>query len=193
MNIVIYDTEIAYGVATPDNPPKPGYKYAKGWTDYAGMGISVICAYDVAEAQYRVFMEDNFSAFDDLICRRDFVLGFNNHRFDDRLARENGFRIPHEKSLDLAAVIWKAAGIPNGEHPKGLSLNACCQANGLPTKTGNGADAPQDYQDGRIGRVIDYCLGDVRCTLHLYRYITQHGGLIDPRDGTSWLNVRISA
>lgn len=193
MNIVIYDTEIANGVATPDNPPKPGYKYAKGWTDYAGMGISVICAYDIAEAQYRVFMADNFSAFDELIGRRDYVLGFNNHRFDDRLVRENGFRIPHEKSLDLAATIWKAAGIPNGEHPKGLSLNACCQANGLPTKTGNGADAPQDYQDGRIGRVIDYCLNDVRCRLHLYRYITQNGGLIDPRDGTSWLNVRIAA
>lgn len=193
MNLIIYDTEIANGVATPDNQPKPGYKYAKGWTDYAGMGISVICAYDIAEAQYRVFMADNFSAFDDLVGRGAHVLGFNNHRFDDRLIRENGFRIPHEKSLDLAAAIWKSAGIPNGEHPKGLSLNACCQANGLPTKTGNGADAPQDYQDGRIGRVIDYCLNDVRCTLHLYRYIAQNGGLLDPRDGTTWLNVRITA
>lgn len=46
---------------------------------------------------------------------------------------------------------------------------------------------------GSIGRVIDYCLNDVRCTLHLHRYITRAGGLIDPRDGTSWLNVRVGS
>ena len=56
-----------------------------------------------------------------------------------------------------------------------------------------GSDALQDFQSGRIGRVIDYCLNDVRCTLNLHRYITRAGGLIDPRDGTSWLNVRVMA
>lgn len=191
MSILIYDTEICHGVTTPDNQPQPGYKYAKGWTDFAGMGIAVICAYDIAEAQYRVFMADNFSGFQELVNQRDAVLGFNNHHFDDKLLRANGFTLPHEKSLDLAAAIWRAAGIPNGEHPKGLGLNACCKANSLPTKSGNGAAAPQDFQDGRIGRVIDYCLNDVRCTLQLYRYIERAGGLSDPRDGTSWLNVRV--
>ena len=190
-NLIIYDTEIRHGVATPDNPPQNGYRYAKGWTDFEGMGIACICAFDIAEAQYRVFLEDNFNAFQQLIDERDAVLGFNNWRFDDRLLRANGFHIPRGKSHDLAAAIWQAAGIPQGEHPKGLSLDACCKSHGLPTKNGNGADAPQDFQSGRIGRVIDYCLNDVRCTLHLHRYITRSGGLIDPRDGTSWLNVRV--
>lgn len=192
MDLVIYDTEISHGVATEDNPQQPGYKYAKGWTDFEGMGISVICAFDIREAQYRVFMADNFSEFQDLIDQRDAVLGFNNYRFDDRLLRANNIRIEQGKTLDLAAAIWKAAGIPNGEHPRGLSLNACCKSHGLPTKSGNGADAPHDFQDGRIGRVIDYCLNDVRCTLHLYRFIASTGGLIDPRNGTSWLNVRVT-
>lgn len=191
MTLVIYDTEIRHGVSTRDNPREPGYRYAKNWTDFAGMGIACICAYDVIEAQYRVFLEDNFSAFESLVDQRDAVLGFNNWRFDDRLLRENGVRLPREKSLDLAAAIWRAAGIPDGEHPRGLSLNACCESHGLATKNGNGADAPQDFQDGRIGRVIDYCLNDVRCTLQLYRYIERAGGLIDPRNG-SWLNVRVT-
>lgn len=192
MNFVIYDTEIRNGVATPDNQPQPGYKYAKGWTDFTGMGVAVICAYDILEARYRVFLEDNFCDFLELVGQRDGVLGFNNYRFDDKLLRDNGLPIDSTKSYDLADAIWRAAGIPQGEHPRGLSLNACCNVHGLPTKSGNGADAPQDFQDGRIGRVIDYCLNDVRCTLHLYRYIERAGGLIDARDGTSWLNVRVA-
>lgn len=188
-NLVIYDCEIKHGVATPDNPPQDGFKYAQGWKDFAGMGISVICAYDLLEARYRVFMDDNLGAFEDLIIERDGVMGFNNIGFDDRLLEANGIHIPPDKTFDLAALIWRAAGVPQGEHPKGLSLNACCKAHGLPAKSGNGADAPQDYQAGRFGRVIDYCLNDVRCTLHLYRYLYNAGGIIDPRDNNKWLNV----
>lgn len=190
-NLIIYDTEIRHGVTTEDNPPQPGFKYADGWHDFAGMGIAVICAYDILEARYRVFMEDNFSAFEQLVDERDGVIGFNNHRFDDPLLRDNGLRLDVEKSHDLAALIWRAAGVPNGEHPKGLGLDACCKAHNLPGKTGNGADAPQDYQRGHYGRLIDYCLGDVRSTLHLLRYIERAGGIIDPRNPENFLNVQV--
>lgn len=191
MNLITYDTEIAHGVATANNPARPGYQYARGWDDFTGMGIACIGAYDLAEARYRVFMADNLSAFQALIDQCDGFIGFNNWQFDDKLLRANGLTLPREKSHDLAAAIWRAAGIPQGEHPKGLGLDAICQANNLPTKSGLGADAPQDYQDGRFGRVIDYCLNDVRCTLHLYRHIQSTGGITDPRDKTRRINVRI--
>lgn len=191
MNILIYDTEIRHGVPTADNPIKPGYKYAKDWSDFTGMGIAVVCAFDVLEARSRVFCEDNIGDFMDLIEQRDVVMGFNNWRFDDNLLHDNGFSIPRIKSRDLAAAIWHAAGVPQGEHPRGLSLNACCKALGLPEKTGNGADAPQDWQDGRIGRVIDYCQNDVRITLRLYRSLQGAGGMPDPRNEDNWLNVAV--
>jgi len=188
-HLVVYDTEIKNGVLTPDNQPQPGFKYAQGWRDFAGMGISTICAYDIKEAHYRVFMDDNLQGFVDLINERDGVVSFNGHRFDDQLLEAHGIEIEHERSIDLAAIIWRAAGIPQGDRPRGLGLDAICRTNNLPIKTGNGADAPQDYQAGRIGRVIDYCLGDVRSTLNLYRYLSNHGGIIDPRDGVSWISV----
>lgn len=189
-NLVIYDTEIRHGVSTPDNPRQDGYRYAEGWHDFAGMGIATICAFDILTASYRVFLEDNFSAFMELVEQRDGVMGFNNWRFDDKLLRANGLPISRAKSHDLADAIWHAAGIPQGEHPRGLSLDACCRVHGLPTKSGNGADAPQDFQDGKIGRVVDYCINDVRCTLNLYRFIASSGGIIDPRT-KEWLNVRV--
>lgn len=189
-HIFIYDCEIRHGVATEDNPRQAGFRYADGWTDYAGMGIAVICGYDVTEARYRVIMEDNLTELQAIIASGRTLLGFNNWRFDDRLCRANAIEIPDGCTKDLAATIWRAAGIPNGEHPKDLGLDAICRANGLPGKTGNGADAPQDFQRGRLGRVVDYCLGDVRSTLQLYCYIKTCGGVTDPRNG-EWLTVRV--
>lgn len=188
MNPLIYDTEIKNGVATEDHPALTGYKYAENWNDFAGMGISTLCAYDTLECRSRVFMTDNLQEFQDLLTKRQYLVSFNGHRFDDRLLAANGIEINPEFSIDLAALIWRAAGVPQGEHPKGLSLQAICIANKLPGKTGHGANAPMDFQDGFIGRVIDYCLGDVRSTLHLYRYMVTYGGITDPRTG-NWLTV----
>lgn len=189
MKLVIYDAEICNGVITDNNPPQEGYKYAKGWKDFSGMGIATLCAYDISETRYRVFMEDNLTHLEDLMTERDALVGFNNHQFDDHLLRENNVFIG-ASTIDLASLIWRAAGIPQGEHPKGLGLDAICKANGLPAKTGNGAQAPQDFQDGYIGRVVDYCLADVRSTLFLYRYLATNGGIKDPRNG-DWLNVAV--
>lgn len=189
MNIVIYDTEIKHGVVTEDNPMETyRYRYAKGWTDFAGMGISTLCAYDVLKTRMHVYLDDNLLDFATLVEQRTHVLGFNNHRFDDPLIAAHGIAVDRENSIDLAALIWKAAGIPQGEHPRGLGLDALCKSHGLPIKSARAADAPQLYQDGKIGQVIDYCIGDVHATLQLYRYIANAGGCIDPRNG-EWLTV----
>ncbi|MDD2744181.1 MAG: hypothetical protein PHV02_18110 [Rhodocyclaceae bacterium] len=189
MKTLIYDTEIKHGVVTDNNPAQPGYHYAEGWTDFAGMGIATLCAYDVEAARYRVFCDDNLASVKDYISEGYQFIGFNNYRFDDLLLEAHGVDIPLTQSGDLAYLIWQAAGVLADEHPKGLGLDACCTANRLPGKTGVGADAPQDYQNGKIGKVIDYCLGDVRSTLALYRYISAHGGLVDPRNPQQWLTV----
>lgn len=162
---------------------EPGYQYANGWTDFAGMGVSVIGAYDVDAICYRVFCDDNLQEWRDLVANAAGVVSFNGNRFDNPLLEANGCGFPAEKSIDLAAIIWRAAGIPEGEHPKGLSLDAICRANNLSGKTGNAADAPQDWQDGKIGKVIDYCLGDVRITKALYFQIKLFGEITDPRTG----------
>lgn len=190
MKFIVFDTEIKHGVATEDNPAQEGFKYAAGWHDFAGMGISTICAYDNHQNRTRVFMDDNYGHFEDLMLSREMIVSFNGLRFDIPLLEANEIIVPYIKHIDLAAEIWRAAGIPYGEHPKGLSLDKITRANSLPGKTGNGANAPQDYQAGNIGRIIDYCLADVRATTALFWHILTHKGITDPRNG-QWLPVEL--
>lgn len=191
MNPITYDIEIARAVPPADDADRaPGIEYCAGWEDHAGMGIALITAYDIWTAEPRVFMPDNLAAFAALVHERDAIIGFNNWRFDDRILEVNGIAIAEGKSIDLAALIWRAAGIPQGEHPSGMGLEAICQANKLPGKRGKGDMAPILYQTDRIGELVDYGLTDTLCTLRLYRYLQINGGCRDPRNG-EWLNVTV--
>ena len=45
----------------------------------------------------------------------------------------------------------------------------------LDMKTGNGAHAPIWYQEGKLGKVIDYCLNDVRVETKLFMKVMKTG------------------
>lgn len=157
------------------------------------MGISVIGVYDYLTDRYRVFLEDNFQEFQKLVAERDCVIGFNSNAFDNLLCEANGLWIPSEKSYDLLVEVWRAAGLGPAFSPRthgGFGLEACSYANFGTAKTGNGALAPIDWQQGRRGNVIDYCLNDVKLTKDLVDKVINAGYLVDPRDGHSLLTMR---
>lgn len=190
--MIIYDCEIVRGIAKRDEPRLPGIEYCQGWRDFAGMGISVIGAFDYTEGRYRVFAADNFTEFRDLVDRADLVIGFNSLGFDNPLCRANGLLVSDHKSYDLLAEIWAGAGLPRTfQYPShvGFGLDACAAANFGGAKTGNGALAPVEWQRGRIGSVIDYCLNDVRLTKALVDLVMAQGCLRDPRDPSRIIEV----
>lgn len=184
MKILIYDCEIVNAV--PDNKVAPleGIRYCDGWHDFAGMGVSVICAYDWTEG-YRVFLADNFEAFKALAGSPDTLLvGFGNHFFDDPLiAACLGLVMPKDRSWDLYGAFRAARGAANTVLPgHGPSLDTLCRANFLEGKSGSGAFAPILWQKGKVGQVIDYCLGDVLRTKQLIELVMA-GRLRDPDTG----------
>ena len=185
--MIIYDCEIVCGILGKKDKQLPMIKYAKGWDDYKGMGISVIGCFDYREDRYRVFCRDNFGDFQRLIDTRDIVVGFNNWSFDDPLCKAHGIEIAESKSYDILVEVWKGAGFgPKFVYPThaGYSLGACIGTNrpGL-GKFGDGAMAPVDWQRGNIGKVIDYCLGDVYLTRELLEMIINNGSIKDPKTG----------
>jgi hypothetical protein len=178
---IIYDCEIINCIPSKGEP-EDDLNYCRGWDDHANMGISCIGVYDYREDRYRVFLPDNLDEFRALIKEREHIIGFNSLSFDDALCRANNIDIT--TTYDLLRKVRRAAGEPEeytqGVSSKGLSLGNLAQSNLGYGKSGNGALAPELWQRGHFGQVIDYCLQDVQITRKLLEMgCDKRRGLID--------------
>lgn len=187
---IVYDCETKKPV-----PPSrsqelwiPGIEYCKGWTDYTGMGISVISVFEFNTDTMHTFDPDNIfhqekfqKMLDESIC----VVGFNNRRFDDNLIRNNGFILPDELTYDIYASIQHI----KGKYAKDCNLSNLAQVNRLGGKKGSGALAPVLYQRGQIEELHAYCNDDVYKTKELYIRVLE-ARLLDPNDGRYMLIPR---
>jgi hypothetical protein len=188
MKAVIYDCEIIKAIPPRDGVRLEGIEYCEGWGDHANMGVSVIGAYSYADDRYRVFCNDNFVEFVDLLNRSDLAVGFNNINFDDRLIAATD-SIPSLNSVaryDILVEAWAAVGLgPTFDFKThgGYGLDAICEATFGEKKSGNGALAPVDWQKGEIGTVIDYCLMDVRLTKKLFDMAVSGTPIKNPKTG----------
>ena len=111
------------------------------------------------------------------------VAGFNSMSFDDNVCfKSAGIHVT--TNYDLLRECWRADGLGEVfEYPShaGYGLDALAKANGLTGKTGHGADAPVDWQRGHYGKVIDYCLEDVRLTAKLIQMVIAGDPLTSPK------------
>lgn len=195
MKIFIYYLEIVRGILGKSEQPIDGIKYCAGWNDFEGMGISVLglCEITLQMPHLPIFSvwlaEDLDRLVSKVAAEADLLIGFNNIRFDDRVidAATSGawaLRTSHIPRYDILREIWAAEGHALDRFDLKVhgnyGLNAMCVANGLPTKTGNGAFAPVDWQQGRESKVINYCLHDVALTYGLLDLIETNRNLKAP-------------
>lgn len=168
-NIVVYDLEIKNSISQCSN----------GWASHDEMGISVGCAFDYRDGKYRVFMDDNITELVERLNEPEtLIVAFNHISFDNKLLRGQGHPLKPDAELlnyDMLVVSRKGAGV--NQFAKGFRLDdhlkACC----LPMKTGDGAMAPIWWQEGKIGKVVDYCLNDVTQERALFEYMVTYGRL----------------
>ena len=189
MNVIIYDLEILKAVPNRDGTKEEGIEYCAGWHDHANMGITVLGVYDYLTDRARVFCEDNKQEWMDLInSRGPLCVGFNNIPFDNEvLMSTSGWMAPNERiCYDLLRETWAAAGLGPVFAPSthgGFSLDAMVKTNFGTEKSGNGALAPVDWQRGKIGKVIDYCLNDVRLTKQFFDAVIKGESIKNPKNG----------
>ncbi len=195
MKAVIYDIEIVKGIPDKKNRAQEGIDYCKGWDDHAGMGISVVGAYDLVTDRYRVFLKDNLDDFALLLRDRDTYVSFNGIGFDNKVLAHHmsPALLPEEKCYDILRELWVGDGLaPEFKYPThiGYSLGDVGYVNFGLSKNGDGALAPIDWQEGRYGTVIDYCLNDIKLTKRCFERIRQGGGLRSPKDPSRFIEMR---
>lgn len=174
MKIVVYDLEIVNDID----------KINVGWTDFHKMHVSVGCAYDYTTGDYRVFCQDNLQGLVDLLAGADLVAAFNNKSFDNALIAAEAKRLDlrveggteafkailDDKSYDMLVESRKGAGVSN--FAKGFKLDDHLRAiwGEALLKTEDGALAPRLWREGNVGKIIDYCLADVRRERQLFEW-----------------------
>jgi len=184
--IFVYDLEIIKAIPPKNEKDrKKGIEYCKGWDDHAGMGISVLCGFDYLENRYRVIGETNKADFQKYIDDNYLMVTFNGINFDDKVIKACwGQDVPSELQYDLLVAIWAADGLGpkfNYKTHGGYGLDDCCSKNFGTTKTGHGALAPVDWQQGRIFEVIDYCINDVKMTRQLLEQVIMKQYIVHPK------------
>lgn len=186
-DIFVYDIEIINAIPPKNGQREPGINYCEGWKDHFNMGIACICGYSFQEDRYRVFTQGNFEEFIDIVLSGTIMAGFNNIPFDNSvIAATLDLLIGQNQCYDLLREVWIAAGLsPEFQYPShaGYGLDALATANGFPGKTGNGAIAPIDWQRGYYGKVIDYCLQNVKITTKLIQRAISFVPMTDPKTG----------
>jgi hypothetical protein len=204
--MIVVDVEIKKAIRSRTEERLEGIEYCDGWRDFANMGIACVCTYDIVTHLTRVFLEEDLEDFQAYIAGK-WTAGFNTVNFDNRLLLEHDIVVDAEHHYDILRGIWIALDLnPDTFNPRthgGWGLDAVCQATLGIRKTGHGALAPVWWQQGKRGKVIDYCCNDVWMEGSLLLHVLQGkpvfnhpGSLVDglhPVVPDEWASLSVTA
>ncbi|HEY1900735.1 MAG TPA: hypothetical protein VGG49_13185 [Steroidobacteraceae bacterium] len=176
--MIVVDVEIEKAIPPYRGQVRhPDIQYCEGWRDFKGMGITVVCTYDLVTGLTGAWLKEDLQELQGYLTNRA-TAGFNTRRFDKPLLEEHGLQLNDELHYDMLEQIWVAQGLdPDRFQPAthgGWGLDAVCGETLRINKTGDGAMAPIWWQRGQRGRVINYCLNDVWMEMSLLRHIVLH-------------------
>ena len=152
---VVFDIETQYLAAEI-----PG-----GWNNLPGMKVSCAVVYDVDQAKYYTYVEENVQDLIRHLKASSLVIGFNSLRFDyGVLQGYTSFKLQSLPTLDLMADLQKKLG-------HRLSLAHLAQHTlGGAEKSADGLLAVQWWREGKYDQVIVYCQMDVKLTHDLWKF-----------------------
>lgn len=170
-NIVIFDAEIKNVIDMKKIT----------WNDKHLMGVSVAVAFHFLTMEYKVFMDDNLPELVDLLNNADVTSGFNTLGFDIPLfnsTKECGGKVREDNNYDILYWSRRATGwTPSMKFPSNMRLDNHLKGTFGDhfVKTEDGANAPVFWQEGKIGRVVSYCIADVHRERMLFEHIWNTG------------------
>jgi len=140
------------------------------------MGFAVGVLYDSSKNIFRAFKDANeFANY--LLDFKGILVSFNGIRFDlPCLLKHIDIDIYHalqkKPHLDMLAYFYEKV---NGKFR--VSLDNLAKNTINKGKTGNGADAPLLFRQGKLGELIDYCQNDVIITKEVFEFGLEHDSL----------------
>lgn len=178
---VVVDVEIKHTIEET-----PG-----GWDATDKLGVAVAVVYEFKTDRFRVFGPDNgdLMALRERLDRADKISGFNIWKFDFPViyGLSGRGRAEHlrPKTNDILRRIWRDKGLDPDNFSKahgGNKLDDIAKALFGIGKIAEGSLAPKWFQEGKIAKVINYCIDDVTLERDLTLFVEKHGFIIG-KDG----------
>jgi RNase_H superfamily len=128
--------------------------------------VSVIGAYCSWLDKYLVFLEDDVTAFLNILKECDLVVGYNHLWFDlPVLQKYANFDLKQLPTFDIMTEMESQIGYK-------LKLNDLCKANfDDDIKTDSYETYSKYYKESKWLELIDYCMNDVRLTEGLFQKV----------------------
>jgi DEAD/DEAH box helicase domain-containing protein len=163
--------KIVFDIETRNSPSDFGK-----W-DPTLLDVSVIAIHDSQTDAYSTFMEEDIPKLWRILEESDMIIGFNSDHFDIPLLNKYyPGDLSKLKSLDILKEIRKAYG-------RRMKLDQLAEGTLGKKKSGHGLDAIQWWNQGKIDKIKEYCIDDVRITKELYDYARANNKLIFKEGG----------
>lgn len=145
--------------------------FTRGRVDVAEQELTLLAAYDSQTGEYHSYTRDELPLFWPLLEQADMLVGYNSDNFDiPLLNRYYPGDLSKVRSLDLMGEVYQTLG-------RRLRLQSLAEATLGKSKSGDGQKAQEWWLEGKVDKVREYCIQDVRVTKELLDYALAHGSL----------------
>ncbi len=135
------------------------------------LDLSIVCIYDSETNEYSSYLQEELPKLWPILEQADMLIGYNSDHFDiPVLNKYYPGDLTQLKSLDLLVEVKKSLG-------RRLKLDSLADATLGKNKTADGLQAVQWWKEGKIDKVREYCLADVKITKEIYDYARKHNKL----------------
>jgi DEAD/DEAH box helicase domain-containing protein len=156
MRKIVFDIETANDFAEIFEPSK--------------LDLSIICIWDSETDSYSSYTVEELPKLWPILEKADVLIGYNSDHFDiPVLSRYYPGDLTKIRSIDLLKEVRNVLG-------RRLKLDNLTQATLKAKKSADGAQAVRWWREGKVEKVRQYCLDDVRLTKELYDHIRTTGG-----------------
>lgn len=156
---------ITFDIESISNSP------VRGHMDVSQQELTVAAIHDSFTNEYSSYLKEELSKLWPILEHAELLVGFNSDVFDiPLLNRYYPGDLSRLHSLDLLNEVQKVLG-------RRIRLQSLAEATLGRGKTGDGLKAGEWWREGKIEKVREYCIEDVRLTRELYDYALQHGVL----------------
>ena len=162
----------------------------------ADLSLSVVCIYDYDTNSYSHYLEEDLPKLWSILESADLLIGYNSDHFDipllDKYYPGDLYKI---RSLDILKEIKNSYG-------RRMKLDQIAEGTLGQHKIADGLEAIRWWREGKVDKVIEYCIADVRITKDVYDYAIKNnnlkfaeGGeiLTIPLNTTEWENKKSDA